>query len=194
MITVRKRSTISKTIEKMTVCLNDSVTWVEKAPNLKELFCVDFITSFLDNIQITNTSFNWLSQDSEREAIYHILEVCRSYIVTTNCQFAFEQLPYCIQSNPSPSVKKLFKWIMGVPVFLQSWSDRFTSQSLNYDEILLYKQHVKVMLKLSTYFDVKDLVHSEQVVKEAKFEFENTFKELNSMLLKPVPTDGQDKV
>lgn len=194
MITVLKRSVISKTVVKMTVCLTDSITWVEKAPNQKESFCVDFITSFLDDIQISDTSFNWLSQCSECDAIYHILEVYRNFAVTANCQFALEHLPYCIQSHPSPSVTKLFKWIMGVPNFLQSWSDRFTSQSLNYDEILLYKLHVNVMLKLSTYFDVKHLVHSEHIVREAKFEFEKTFKELNSLLLKPVPTDGQEKM
>ena len=194
MITVLKRSSISRTIEKMTICLTDSITWVEIAPNLKESFCVDFITSFLDEIQITDTSFDWLSQYSECDVIYHILEVYRNFVVTANCESAVEQLPCCIESSLSPSVKKLFKWIMGIPKFLQRWSDRLTSKSLNYDEILLYKQHVKVMLKLSTYFNVTHLVHSEHVVKEAKFEFEKTFKELNSLLLKPVPTDGQEKM
>lgn len=193
MITVLKRSAVSKAIEKMTVWLTGSITWVEKAPDQRESFCIDFITSFLDNIQITDTSFDWLSQCSEYDAIYHILKVYENFMARANCQSVVEQLPHCIQSNPSPSVEKLFKWIIGVQKFLQSWSDRFTSQSLNYDQIMLYKQNVNEMLKLSTYFNVEHLVHSELVVKATKLEFEKTFKELNSLLLKPVPIDGQEK-
>lgn len=178
----------------MTSWLNGSITWAVKAPNQRESFCLDFIASFLESIQVIDVSFDWLSRCSENDAIYHILEVYKNFVACSKCQPSLELLPDCIEGNQSQSVVKIFTFVIEIHKFLKGWYDRFTSRSLNYDQILSYRQNIKRMQKLSTYLNAEYLVYPDRSVKETKVKFEDTFKKLNSFLLKPVRGDGQDKM
>ena len=191
-VTLSSRSNVLKAIESMALLLTDSIAWAEKVPNQRELFCLDFITSYLDTIKVVTENFEWLCH-CENNAIFSILNVYDNFLEKFNYQPSIKEIPDSVPDNESQSVKYLFKWILKIKDFLVTWRDRFDENMINYDQIYEYKKHLHVLQSMSSCMKVEHLVCSDQEVKEVKQQYERKFKELNSLLLKPVPGEGQRK-
>ena len=173
--------------------LTGSTSWADKAPDQRELFCLDFITSYLDSVPVVNESFSWLSRFIDDEAVCSVLKVYSHFIVKANCQTPMTQIPDYIQDNESQSVKKLFLWILKIESFLMIWRKRFADKLVTYDHIQLYLQNIKVMYDISVHLKVEHLVFQHEEVIVVGNEYESDFQELNSLLLKQVSTDGQGR-
>ena len=191
-VTLSKRLKVLKAIESMASLLTESIAWAEKAPSQRELFCLDFISSYLDTIKVITESFEWICH-CENDAVDSILNIYGNFLEISKCQPSMKEIPDSIRDNESQSVKNLFKWILKIRDFLSTWRDRFNEDMVNYDQINEYKEHLSVLQKMSICMKVEHLVCSDQEVKEVKQHYEREFKELNSLLLKPIPGDGQRK-
>ena len=193
-MTYPKRSLIWKAIESMSKQLMESISWVEKAPNQRELFCLDFVSSYLDGIPVVDGSFEWVSRCEDNEcAVNSILNVYNNYLPNSNYQTTLEQISDTVDQNESKSVKNLFQWVWKIKAFLSKWKERFTKKLMNYDQIMVYKRHLKMLQSMSSRMMVEELVFSEQELKAFKLEYEVEFRKLNSLLLKQVPGDEHRK-
>ena len=177
----------------MSTHLTASITWAEKAPNQRELFCLDFIASFLEKIKVVKESCKWITQCEYIDAVLCILKVHSNFLTISKSQPPLKQLPKCIQENPCQSVVKLFQWILKIEEFIVIWRDKLKKGNVNYDEIMLYREHLQLMQKMAAHLKVEGLVFQDQHVKEMKIKYEHDYKELNSLLLKPVPGDVHGK-
>ena len=184
-----------KAIESMALLLKEDITWAERAPNQRELFCLDFIGSYVDTFKVVADSFEWLSRCEDNEsAVVSILDVYGSFVAKFHDQPTTEIILEPFLDNESQSVKKLFQWIISIQHYLETWKERIMSSMINYDEIISYKKHLSILQRMSSRMKVDHLVCSGQEVKEVKLMYESEFKSLNSLLLKPVPGEGQRRV
>lgn len=191
-VTLSMRSNVLKAIESMALLLTDSIAWAVKAPNQRELFCLDFIASYLDTTKVVTEKFDWICH-CKNNAMISILNVYGNFLEESKCQPSMKEIPDSVQDNKSQSVKDLFKWILKIKDFLETWRDRFNEGMINYDQIDEYEEHLDVLQSMSSCMKVEHLVCSDQEVKEVKQQYEREFKDLNSLLLKPIPGDGQRK-
>ena len=191
-VTLSKRSLVLKAIESMALLLTESIAWAEKAPNQRELFCLDFITSYLDTIKVATENFEWICR-CKNNAMISILNIYGNFLEKSKYQPTMKEIPESVQDNESQSAKNLFEWILKIKAFLDTWRDRFSEHTVNYDQINAYIVQLTVLQNMSHCMKVEHLVCSEQELKELKQEYERKFKDLNSLLLKPIPGDGQRK-
>lgn len=171
----------------MASLLSRDTSWVVRAPNQRELFCIDYISSYLDSIHVVTRSFYWVSQcKNDENVVFSVLNIYTKYVIQSESQ----QMPVL---EPNSAAMKLFMWISNVQKFLITWQEKFTKHLVNYDQIVNYKDHLKILLSMARLMKVEESVCSERTVKDLKHQYEREFKELNSLLLKPVPGDGNNK-
>ena len=167
--------------------LTKDTTWVENAPNQRELFCLDYISSYLDSVQVVNGSFEWVSRcEKDESVVLSVLSIYSNYITKSKGQ----EMPFM---EPNSAAMKLFQWVSNIDSFLVTWKEKFTQSLVTYDQIVQYKHHLRILQSMSSCMILEENVCSEQEVRELKHQYERQFKELNSLLLKPVPGDGNRK-
>ena len=134
---LKRSEGVAKTIESMALLLSRDTAWVVRAPNQRELFCIDYISSYLDSIHVVTQSFDWVSRcEKDESVVISVLNIYTKYMVQSESQ----QMPVL---EPNSAAMKLFLWMSNVQNFLITWKEKFTKHLVNYDQIVNYKHHLK---------------------------------------------------
>ena len=91
------------------------------------------------------------------------------------------------------SLSRYFEWVSQIQAFFASWQKKFGTWDLNYDDILLYASNQTQLNALSQTVCAVSLIVDSQEVQEMKTRLLESFEQLNSILLKYIPSHPEAK-
>ena len=171
--------------------LTDNLVWIQKAPTLKQKFCLQILCMCCTKIPVSSDmDFNWTREYTG--IINKLGTVFCSY--SSSKKFTEEQtlcklLPEEVRNNPSDSVLQYFQWIQRLHKVLSSWSLKLDHESANYDDIFWYHQNQRHICKLAEAVAGTSLVLSSHKISGLHLSFQEEFVQLNQLLLKYIPGD-----
>lgn len=96
-------------------------------------------------------------------------------------------LPEDVVESPCEEVKHVFQWVCHAQSLLGKWSQKFSSQKINYDEIQLYHKNFSNISRISTLFYANAQLTNIQSLVTVKKDFHKNFELLNMFMIRYVP-------
>ena len=93
----------------------------------------------------------------------------------------------------SEEVAIYFKWVLGIRRLLSSWKEKFSSKSIQYNEIKMYKENWNNIHDLGEALQTLETIINHGNVCSVETQFQTLFEKLNVVLIKYLPGDPNAK-
>ena len=168
--------------------LRGDLSWLQDL-STKQRFCWGLVAACCAKIPVAQDHFDWVHSYS-----YVIGQL--GYLFTTYCtarklgdeeKILSKAFPREIARSRSDDIRKYFDWVKRIQDVLIFWQEKFLSQNVNYDELLLYASSNIPLATLGNTLSSPFLVIDSQDVQQLKNAILQDFEIANVLLLKYIP-------
>ena len=164
--------------------LESDMTWVQKKLSIRHNFCLYILNMYCVNIRpLSYLPLNWV------EDCKTILQLVTSPFVK---YFKLQQSVNCgdipEEVSSKPSVQQYFEWVQKHYQLLQEWKEKLQYEDANYDNIYWYTNNYQRIVTLAHAISATHLLVTKEQLAGVEQRIKQTFWQLNSMLIRCIPT------
>lgn len=154
----------------------------------RQKFCWGVVSTTCSKLVVTANNFDWVNNSAVIQQLGVIYNsYCNSRkLYGSNCLLS-ENTPEEIATCPWEDVKKYFQWIKKVQDILHFWQGKFTSGSINFDELMSYASNSVALNALGRAVCAGSCIMEMDSVTQVKDTYRYNFEQLNVYLLRYVP-------
>ena len=166
--------------------------WVIDYPTEPDIFLLKFVNSVCKQcssslIEVTGADDSRLTTILENVSVLTILY--QNVAKKLQCEtLYYEVLPGNLKRNEH--AEGYFSWIGAVQHRFFQFRELFSKDILNYDEVIAYKESIKLFKNVAENVQAGELILTDQEIEHYKVNFQLQLSHLDSLLIKKAPNDS----
>ena len=154
----------------------------------RQKFCWGMVSTTCSKLAVTSNNFDWVNNSTVIQQLGVIYNsYCNSRKLYGSKCLLSENTPEEIATCPWEDVKKYFQWVKKLQDTLLFWQGKFTSGSINYDELMSYASNSVALNALGRAVCAGSCIMEMDSVTQVKDNYRYNFEQLNVFLLRYVP-------